>query len=145
MRRRWASDLRSLLLRGHGAVVDEADELGEVDEERARVNAESGSHNLDAPLPGAPKMSGETVLHEHLWDRSPFVRSARGRREHEEQIVASTRAVYQGSGRGGRVKPYSCLVVIQLESSGAGSASYTERTSDLGCECLNPPPPFLAL
>src|SRR3954465_4756426 len=49
MRRRRASDLRSLLLRGHGAVVDEADEFGEVDEERARANAGSGSHNLDAP------------------------------------------------------------------------------------------------
>src|SRR3954471_4522937 len=49
MRRRRASDLRSLLLRGHGAVVDEADEFGEVDEECARVNAGSGSHNLDAP------------------------------------------------------------------------------------------------
>src|SRR3954465_4055765 len=74
MRRRRASDLRSLLLRGHGAVVDEADEFGEVDEERARVNAGSGSHNLDAPLPGAPKMSGK-LIHEHLWgpaDRAPF-------------------------------------------------------------------------
>src|SRR3954464_12391818 len=64
-------------------------------------------------------MSGETVLHEHLRDRSPFVCPVRGRRVHEEQIVASTRAVYPGSGRGGRVKPYSCLVCIQLESSGA--------------------------
>src|SRR3954470_8041681 len=36
-----------------------------------------------------------------------FVR--RGRRVHREQIVASTRAVYPGSGRGGRVKPYSCF------------------------------------
>src|SRR4051812_8557418 len=71
------------------------------------------------PLPGAPKMSGETVLHEHLWDRSPFVCPVRGRREHKEQIVASTRAVYPGSGRGGRVKPYSCLVCIEWESSGA--------------------------
>src|SRR3954462_3728892 len=65
------------------------------------------------------KMSGETVLHEHLWGRSPFVCPVRGRREHKEQIVASTRAVYPGSGRGGRVKPYSCLVCIALESSGA--------------------------
>src|SRR4051812_28288994 len=48
-RRRRACDLRSLLLRGHGAVVDEADELGEVDEECARANTGSGSHNLDAP------------------------------------------------------------------------------------------------
>src|SRR3954466_13109561 len=49
MRRRRASDLRSLLLRGHGAVVEEADEFGEVDEECARASAGSGSHNLDAP------------------------------------------------------------------------------------------------
>src|SRR3954471_6076507 len=101
------------------------------------------------PLPGARKMSGETVLHEHLWDRSPFVCPVRGRREHEEQIVAGTRAVYPASGRDGRVKPYSCLVVIQLESSGAGSAGYTERTSDLGCQCLHlfyvaHGPPFIA-
>src|SRR3954467_13983188 len=59
---------------------------------------------------------------------------ARGRRVHEEQIEASTRAVYPGSGRGGRVKPYSCLVCIGLESSGARRASYTERMSDLASE-----------
>src|SRR3954468_12151519 len=86
------------------------------------------------PLPGAPILSGETVLHEHLWDRSPFVCPVRGRREHEEQIVVNTRAVYPGSGRGERVKPYSCLVCIGLESSGASRTSYTERMSDLASE-----------
>src|SRR3954464_12677400 len=35
-----------------------------------------------------------------------------GRRERGEQIEAGTRAVYPGSGRDGRVKPYSCLVVL---------------------------------
>ena len=50
---------RSLLLRWH---VDEGNE------DLARVNAGSGSHNLDAPLPGAPKMSGK-LSHEHLWGR----------------------------------------------------------------------------
>src|SRR3954462_7759213 len=45
-RRRRACDLRSLLLRGHGA--DETDELGEADEERARANAGSDPHDLDA-------------------------------------------------------------------------------------------------
>ena len=55
----WSSCLRSLLLRWH---VDEENE------DLARVNAGSGSHNLDAPLPGAPKMSGK-LIHEHLWDR----------------------------------------------------------------------------
>src|SRR3954464_1958216 len=33
------------------------------------------------PLPSAPKMSGETVLLEHLWGRSPFRCPVRGRRE----------------------------------------------------------------
>src|SRR3954462_1475867 len=84
-------------------------------------------------------VSGETVLHEHLWDRSPFVCPVRGRREHKEQIVASTRAVYPGSGRDGRVKPYSCLACIELGSSGAWRTSYTERTSDLDSECPNQP------
>ena len=59
VRRGWSSCLRSLLLRRH---VDEDDE------DLARVNARSGSHNLDAPLLGAPKMSGN-LIHEHLWDR----------------------------------------------------------------------------
>src|SRR3954467_11317483 len=97
------------------------------------------------PLPGAPKMSGETVLHEHLWDRSPFVCPVRGRREHEEQIVVSTRAVYPGSGRGGRVKPYSCLVCIGLERSGASRASYPEGMGNLGSEppTPEPPPPYV--
>src|SRR3954466_10280899 len=55
---------------------------------------------------------GEAVPHGHLWGRSPFRCPVRGRREHGEQIEASTRAVYPGSGRDGRVKPYSCLVVL---------------------------------
>src|SRR4051812_48431510 len=63
-------------------------------------------------LQGLPQLSGETVLLEHLWGRGPFVCPVRGRREHREQIEASTRAVYPGSGRDGRVKPYSCLVVL---------------------------------
>ena len=50
------------------------------------------------PLPGV-QMSGETAHHEHLWDRSPFYVAVRERREHEEQIEESTRAVYPGSGR----------------------------------------------
>ena len=59
MRRRRARDLRNLLLRGHGAVVDEADEFGEVDEECARVNAGSGSHNLDAPYLARQRCRGK--------------------------------------------------------------------------------------
>ena len=49
----------------------------------------------------------------------PLVRAVRERREHKEQIVVSTRAVYPGSGRDGRVKPYSCLDCIECGSSGA--------------------------
>ena len=63
---RWRLDrhgrntcLRSLLLWWH---------IDEENEDLARVNAGSGSHNLDAPLPGAPKMSGK-LIHEHLWGR----------------------------------------------------------------------------
>src|SRR3954468_16315731 len=83
-------------------------------------------------------LSGETVLREHLWGRGPFVCPVRGRREHKEEIEASTRAVYPGSGRDGRVKPYSCLVCIELGSSGAWRTSYTERISVLGRECGTP-------
>src|SRR3954471_20798024 len=68
----------------------------------------------------------------------PLCCPVRGRREHKEQIVASTRAVYPGSGRDGRVKPYSCLACIQWESSGAWRTSYTERMSDLDPGCPNP-------
>ena len=48
-----------LLLRGHGAVVDEADKFGEVDEECARANAGSGSHNLDAPYLARQRCRGK--------------------------------------------------------------------------------------
>src|SRR3954470_16597938 len=116
LRKRWkrrgrARDLRSLLLRGHG--VDDASGFGEAGEERARANAGSDPHNLDAPPTWRAKDVGvDGVPREHLWDRSPFRCPVRGRREHGEQIEASTRAVYPGSGRDGRVKPYSCLVVL---------------------------------
>src|SRR4051812_10385404 len=55
--------LRSFLLRRHAGANDES---------LARADAGSDSHNLDAPLPGAPKMSGDIGLHEHLWGRSPL-------------------------------------------------------------------------
>src|SRR3954469_21210148 len=48
VRRGRTGHLRSFLLRWH---VDEDD--GDL----ARADAGSGSHNFDAPLPGAPKMS----------------------------------------------------------------------------------------
>src|SRR3954467_11692688 len=134
VRRRRASDLRSLLLRGHGAVVDEADESGEVDEECDRANAGSGSHNLDAPYLARQRCRGVGCPPRAPMGPEPLCCPIKGRRVHEEQIEASTRAVYPGSGRGGRVKPYSCLVCIGLESSGARGASYTERMSDLASE-----------
>ena len=60
MRRRRASDLRRLLLRGHGVVADAVvDEAGEVDEECARANAGSGSHNLDAPYLARQRCRGK--------------------------------------------------------------------------------------
>ncbi len=61
------SCLRSLLLRWH---VDEENEY------LARVDAGSGSHNLDTPLPGAPKMSGK-LIHEQLWGRRTWPLSVR--------------------------------------------------------------------
>src|SRR4051812_49765068 len=64
-----------------------------------------------------------------LWGRGPFVCPVRGRREHKEQIEASTRAVYPGSGRDGRVKPYSCLVCIEQRTCGCRRSE--EHTSEL--------------
>ena len=59
VRRGRSSRLRSLLLRWH---VDEKDE------DLARVNAGSGSHNLDAPYLARQRCWGK-LIHEHLWDR----------------------------------------------------------------------------
>src|SRR4051812_35456304 len=71
-----------------------------------------------------------------------FVR--RGRREHGEQIEASTRAVYPGSGRDERVKPYSCLVCINWGARELGELATPSvwlsgfRMSEPS-ECPNPP------
>src|SRR3954468_8174077 len=83
MRRRRASDLRSLLFRGHGTVVDEADEFGEVDEECARANAGSGSHNLDAPYLARQRCRGKLSSTNTYGAGAPF-RFGGGRRLHEE-------------------------------------------------------------
>ena len=93
--------------------------LGEVDEECARANAGSGSHNLDAPYLARQRCRGKLSSHEHLWDRSPFYVAVRERREHGEQIEERTRAVLPRFGPRGRVKPYSCLGCIEFLSSGA--------------------------
>src|SRR3954462_13605908 len=58
-----------------------------------------------------------------------FVR--RGRRVHGEQIVASTRAVCPGSGRGGRVKPYSCCGLYCFGELGSLKSSL-HRAYELG-------------
>src|SRR3954466_12965432 len=112
MRRRRASDLRSLLLRGHGAVVEEADEFGEVDEECARVNAGSGSHNLDAPYLARQRCRGKSSSTSTYVAGAPF-RFAGERRLHKEQIVAThTRKhakILPSFGPHGCVKPYCCL------------------------------------
>ena len=49
----------------------------------------------------------------------PLACVVRGRREHKEQIVEITQAVYPGSGRDGRVKPYSCLIVYCVGELGS--------------------------
>src|SRR3954463_15681763 len=112
MRRRRASDLRSLLLRGHGAVVEEADKFGEVDEECARVNAGSDSHNLGAPCPARQRCRGKLSSSNTYGAGAPF-RFGGGRRLHKEQIVAThTRKhakILPSFGPHGCVIPYCCL------------------------------------
>ena len=105
--RRWwvqrgrSSCLRSLLLRRH---VDEDDE------DLARVNAGSGSHNLDPPTWRANDVGG--LIHEHLWDRrTGFLSVRRGRRLRKEQIEAMHASDLPRFGPHGCVKPYSCFVV----------------------------------
>src|SRR3954462_1543917 len=102
VRRGRTSHLRSLLLRRH---VDEDDE------DLVRADAGSGSHNLDAPLPGAPKMSGEICLHEHLWGPSPFLGSAGGGGRAKSGLRRCTQGVLPSFGPHGCVKPYCCFVV----------------------------------
>src|SRR3954468_19579755 len=82
------------------------------------------------------------VRREHLWGRSPFRCPVRGRREHGEQIKASTRAVYPGSGRDGRVKPYSCLVVLNWGARELGELA-TPSVWLSGFRMSEPPDPPL--
>src|SRR3954468_639662 len=63
VRRRRTGHLRRFFLRWH---VDEED--GGL----ARVDAGSGSHNLDAPYLARQRCRGGIGLLEHLWGRSPF-------------------------------------------------------------------------
>ena len=101
VRRGRSSRLRSLLLRRH---VDEDDE------DQARVNAGSGSHNLTAPTWHAKDVGG--LIHEHLWDRRTESLSVRrGRGSHEERIEAKHTSSLPRFGPHGCVKPYSCFVV----------------------------------
>src|SRR4051812_8913645 len=65
-----------------------------------------------------------------------------GRREHGEQIEASTRAVYPGSGRDGRVKPYSCLVVLNWGARELGELAAPSVWLS-GCRISEPPEPLL--
>ena len=94
--RRWwdrrgrSSCLRSLLLRRH---VDEDDE------DLARVNSGSGSHNLDAPLPGAPKMSGKLIHPRTPMGPEPLFGTAGCGDRTKSGSRRSTREVYPGSGR----------------------------------------------
>src|SRR4051812_35387001 len=74
------------------------------------VVAKSGSHNLDAPLPGAPKMSGEIGLLEHLWGRSPFsVRQGAEAARRADRGDTHTQTILPSFGPHGCVKPYCYL------------------------------------
>ena len=88
-RRRRASDLRSLLLRWH---VDEKDE------DLARVNAGSGSYNLDAPYLARQRCRGNRSTNTYGTGRpGPFpVRQGGGDRT-KSGSRRSTRAVYPAS------------------------------------------------
>ena len=55
-----------------GGILMKMVKIYEEDEDLARKNTGSGSHNFDAPLPGAPEMPG-LLIHGHLWDRGPFL------------------------------------------------------------------------
>ena len=135
-RRGRNSCCRSLLLRWH---VDEDDE------DLARVHAGSGSHNLDAPLPGAPKMSGK-LIHQHLWGPGPFRFGGGGGRA-KSGSRQYTRAVLPSFGPHGCVKPYYCLldcIESLLRSDGRcqterGSVSGVSNEPNLLYVVLGPP------
>ena len=105
---------RSLLLRWH---VDEEDE------DLARVNVGSGSHNLDAPTWRA-KDVGETDPRTPMGpaDRAPFG-SAGGRDRTKSRSRRNTRAVYPGSGRTDAYNPTPALWFVLSSCSGARSAT----------------------
>src|SRR4051812_42889919 len=61
------------------------------------------------PLPGAPKMSGEIVLHEHLWGQSPFsVRRGAEVAQRADRGDTHT-TILPSFAPLGCVKPYCCL------------------------------------
>src|SRR3954462_8090270 len=74
------------------------------------VFAESGSHNLDAPLPGAPKMSGGIGFLEHLWGRSPFSVRRGAEAAQRADRGGAHRGILPSFGPQRCVKPYCCLV-----------------------------------
>src|SRR3954468_22651627 len=115
MRRRRASDLRSLLLRGHGAVVEEADEFGEVDEECARVNAGSGSHNLDAPYLARQRCRGKSSSTSTYGAGAPF-RFGGERRLHKGDTHTQTRKDFTQLRAAQMRKTLLLLVWIDLSS-----------------------------
>src|SRR3954466_5192895 len=79
VRRGRTSHLWSLLLRWH---VDEDDE------DLACADAESGSHNLDAPYLARQRCRGKSASTNTYGDRAPS-RFGGGRRLHEERIEAT--------------------------------------------------------
>ena len=147
VRRRRASDLRRLLLRGHGVVADEVvDEAGEVDEECARANAGSGSHNLDAPYLARQRCRGKLSATNTYGTGAPF-RYGKG----AEGAQRADRGKHAGSFtqvRAARMRKTLLLLGCVL-SLGARSLKKQlhERENDLGFE-PHPPhvvhgPPFI--
>src|SRR3954466_222836 len=103
VRRGRTSHLRSFFLRWH---VDEED--GGL----ARVDAGSGSHNLDAPYLARQRCRGKSASSNTYGAGAPF-RFGGERRLHKEQIVATHTHKHTKTlpsiGPHGCVKPYCCL------------------------------------
>ena len=96
--------------------------------------AGSGLHDLDAPLPSAPEMSGAMLIPANTYgDRAPF--GSVGAESAQRADRGSARgAILPSFGPHGCVKPYCCLFVyigFLLRSDGR---CQTERKSVSGLE-----------
>ena len=143
--RRWwrnrcrrSGHLRRLLLRWH--VDDDADV--------ARVETGSDAHDLDAPLPGAPKMSGLSAASSTYGALGAPSGSARERGPRAEQIeverAGETGDFYPASGLSGEIKPLLLLCVCIRSCSRARAYGGVGSTNGgtLVWESSEPPNPF---